>query len=274
MDVEMKKPFNFAFKIMKFYGIWINDEATLSYKIRGITTFLFLPVLFWILLFVGTCQREVSLEMAYSITFIIANAFTIIRVIDFVPKIQFMTNLFNSIDGIMSKFVKNDKRVVAKLKFYLKVFATSFGFTFGGVIMAFTMSFIDHKFPYPIADPFKFLETEIGFIFMNSYGMIALLFIAPMYVCLGWYPMFFICFIVGFMEDFNEKLEEFGKIDTKNDERDEIQAKELIELIQAHETIKEFVEEISRIFKLTFFLNAIAGSVILCTALFVMPLVS
>lgn len=277
MDVELKKPFEVTFKILKFYGLWMDGGETLFYKIRGISTILICSILFWILLFAEILKKEESLEIAYSITFFVPCTIYIVRIIDFIEKIQSMKMFYESFEEVKSKLVINDHFIRKRLKFCFKAFSACFG----GVIISATalciVSFSTHHISYPIAVPFNMKNTEIGFYVVNFYMTVTLSFVAPVYVAFGWCPMFFMNFVIGFMEDFNEKLQIFGEIDLgiKNEkEKNEIIMKQLIEIIQIHEKIKSFVKELSRIFKLTFFLNGVAGSLILCTALFVIPVVS
>lgn len=78
------------------------------------------------------------------------------------------------------------------------------------------------------------------------------------------------------MEDFNERLKNFGNEEIIDDAKinDEKMMKNLQNLVEDHERIRNFVKTITNLFKITFFVKGIIGSVILCTGVFVIPLVS
>jgi hypothetical protein len=274
---EIMKTFEVCFKVLKFYGLWLDGRETLRYRIRGFSCIIFGIFAFWAMLFAGICKREISLEMAHSITFLIASTVVFLRCFDFILKIHRIKELYDQVLNMMEKYVKNDNFVKKRLKFYLRVFITIIFNSYVSVSSGFLISFKSHRYPYPIAVPFNIDDTEIGFYAVNIYISISLCYIAPVYVILGWYPMFFMNFIIGVMEDFNERLENFGKsimnINNEN-EKEKLYKKELHEIIEIHEIIREFVIEFTKIYKLTFFMKGIAGSIILCTVLFVIPLVS
>lgn len=272
---EIEKSFNSCFKVLKFYGLWIDDvKSTKKWQTLGIFRMIFGLIFFWCMLLAGICKSEISLELAHSITFFVACSVAIARISDCLIKNDNIKQLYESIQQIMKNDVKNDKFIIKRLKFYKKVFVTIIVNSYISVVAGFVLSFISHQYPYPVAVPLNIDVTEIGFYVVNTYLSIALCYIAPVYTCLGWYPMFFMNFAVGLMEDFNERLTNFGKIANENNEEYEVTlTNELHKIIEVHDKIKEFFRNFVKIFRLTFFIKGIAGSIILCTALFAISMV-
>lgn len=270
MNDQIEKAFNSCFKILKFYGLWINNhKASDNWQIRGILFMIFGLIIFWAMLLAGICKSEISLDLAHSITFFIACSVAIGRIIDCLIEHDSIKKLLESVQNLLKNDVKNDIFIRKRLNFYKKVFVIMIVNAFISVVSGFVISFLSHQFSYPVAVPFDIDKTEIGFYLVNLYLSMSLCFIAPLYTCLGWYPMFFMNFIIGVMEDFNDRLYNFGRKSKVSEN-----TKEFYEIVKTHKKIKDFVREFTRIFKLTFFIKGISGSIILCTALFAIPLVS
>lgn len=277
MDVKVQQSFEVCFKALKFYNLWIDGQETPGYRARFVFYVIFGPITFWSMLIIGISRSELSLDLAHPITFQIASTVVIMRIFHFIANVGSIKRLYETIQQIMENNVKNVEFIRKRMKFYAGIFIFSIANAYIAVIAGFPISFISHQYPYPIAVPFNIDSTEIGFYGVNIYISIVIIYIAPVFVILGWYPMFFMNFAIGLMEDFNERLAYFAKstVDVKNDdEREKIILKEIIDIIETYEKIKTFVKEFTRIFKISFFAIGVAGSVILCTVLFVIPLVS
>jgi 7tm Odorant receptor len=276
----MRKPFEVCFGILKFFGLWIDGEETRRYRIRGIASITFCPISFLILLSVGIYQKgksEIFVELAEPITFALASAVMVGRIFDFFTKIHDIKNLYNSFEKIVSKYVKNGQFIKKRVNSYLKIFTISLISAILSVIAGYFVSFQTRELPYPVAVPFD-TQSEVGFWTVYIYLFIAVGYVGPLYPALGLLPIFFMNFVIGFMEDFNESLGNIGKVaitDFKDaKEIDDLITKELQNNIEVYEKIKFLIAELTRIFKLTFFVKGVVGSIIICTSVFVIPLVS
>lgn len=271
MDVEINKSFNLCFKVLKFYGFWLDGNETKRYRIFGLTMIILCPVLVEIMLIAGIFKNGITIDDAESTTFAVAILVELIRVIDFILKIKQIVLLYNLAQTMM-KHVKNKQFIKKRMQLWLKVFIASQIGTFisvGSGHFAFSLS--ERKLQYPIAVPFNLIEYEIGFWISYCYLLISSSYIGPLYVALDFTPTLFMFFIIGFMEDFNKRIQSFGEFEgdlhhQKNDD-------ELKEIIEVYSLIIKFVKEIERIFRLSFFVIGIVGSIILCTSVFVIPLV-
>lgn len=275
----IRKPFEFSFKMIKFQGCWIEngDNFSLKQKVRSILTIILCPMMFDVLLCFGLIKNGISLDSINSVTFIVACTVVNARIIDFIVQRKNVQILYQKTLNIMEKSVKKSQLIEKRMNFYFKLFIGNIANTYVSLTAGFFVSFLTHEYPYPIAIPFNLDSSEIGFTIVNIYLLIVLIFTAPTYSLLGMYPMFFMNFLIGFMEEFNEKLENFGKItaETENHkEYDELVEKEFLDIVETYEEIKEYVKEFTKIYEFSFFVKQIAASIILCTAVFTIPLVS
>jgi hypothetical protein len=196
MDVEIIYPFQVAFKVLKFFGIWIDGEETRKYRIYGYSMILLGPILFLITLTAGILKKGLSVDVADPMTFAVAVFVENIRIIEILFKIHLIKSLYKSIEQATIKNVKN-----------LNVIK---------------------RWTYPIAVPFDFDKTEIGFWMTNFYTLYASSYVAPLYATTGLLPLIFMAFLVGFMEDFNERIVNFGKI--ANSKLNEIENEKILSL--------------------------------------------
>jgi hypothetical protein len=278
MDVEIKSRFEACFRILKVFGVWIDGKETRRYRIYGITMIFFCPFLFFVMLTSGIYHRVKShgfLEQAEPITFILATFVLNGRILDFVNKINDIKSLYDKADDIIKRFMFNDIHIKRRMKTYSRIFNFSLISAILSVIAGYFVSFQSHKLPYPVATPFS-VDDETGFWIVYIYLFIAVGYVGPLYPALGLLPIFFMNFAIGWMEDFNDRLESFGRAcqNFKDEKEQEILIEELQNLVDVYQEIQNFLKKITEIFKLTFFIKGIVGSIIICTSVFVTPLVS
>lgn len=275
MDVKMIKPFEICFKLLKFYGHWM--EAGVKNRVISMLKIILCPIGFLILTVYGFFGKEISLEMTDSITFFCGASVLVIRSFDCIYEHDNIQDFYDFTLEIGQKFVRKSVLIEKRLNFFFKLLIGNISNTYMSTISGFVMSIVTHEFPYPIAVPFNLDDTNLGFHLINFYLLISMCFIAPSYALLGMYPMFFMNFLIGFMEEFNEKLKNFGKINAEyksGKEKNELIEKELKEIVEIHETMKIYVRKFSRIYEFSFFIEQVAASIILCTVLFIIILVS
>lgn len=275
MDVlEIKKPFRMSFNLLRIFGLWIDGKESRKYRVYGISLIILFPISFLIMTLIQTLKSGYSIEVAESMTFIFTTSIEILRIIDFLTKINSIKFLHNSI-GEMLKQVKNVNFVKIRMINCCKIFVLTDLMTFVFVTSGFMVSFLyERKLPYSIALPFEVDDCRIGFWITFSYLLISTCYMGLVYMTLGLLPIFFMSFIVGFMEDLNERLENFGKNIEKDKIETEMLSTELREIIEMQKSIKKFIGSTSNIFQLTYIIIGLAGHSVFCTTMFVMPLVS
>lgn len=274
--MKIRRPFETSFCFLKIYGLWIESEDSSGSKMLKILPVIFCPILFWILIIAGIYEKGISIEMAGSIAFSVAATVEILRIFDLRLKLNDIKETYKTIEEITNDHVTNGDFIKKRMSFALKVYIVIVINSVISVIAGDLESLQSGQLAYPIAAPFSTEEGTTGFWVMYGYLAVCLSYIGPVYVILGWMPMFFMSFAIGFMEDFNESLERFGEDEEMEDGKinDELMTKRLHKIIETHEKLKSYIQEIGRIFEFSFFIKGIAGSVILCTSLFVLPLVS
>lgn len=274
MDVEIRKPFQVCFCILKFYGLWIDGEESRIYRNYGITLIVICPFLFSTLLTSGVYQNGLTLESVETISYMMSGLVVLSRVVSFISNIKIIKQLYNSMDKIMRNYVKNDQFIRKRLKTFFRIYMALEINAVISVVAGDFVSVQSKTLPYKIGVPFDTESSEVGFWIVYSYLFVTSKYMAPIYPALGMLPVFFMNFVIGFMEDFNDRLQNFGKNVNSETKRNEIMARELREIIETYEEIRSFIEKITNIFRYTFFIKSIAGSLILCTSLFVIPLQS
>lgn len=277
MDVEIFRPFKILFKLLKFFGIWMDGSETKLYRIYGYSLIFVGPILFCITLIAGIYKKGFSVDVADPMTFGVAVLVEIIRISDFLSTISLIKSLYELIEKITVKNVSNKNFIKKRMNTWLKIFIMTLTCTIISVVAGFfTTLGSERSLPYPIAVPFDFDKTEIGFWICNFFLFFASGYVGPSYTVTGLLPIFFMAFLIGFMEDFNERIERFGSVETTykdEEEKEKLVLEELKEIIETYEIIRELVEKITEKFRLTFFVIGVVGSLILCTSVFVIPLV-
>jgi hypothetical protein len=269
MDVKLHKSFDICFKFLKFHGLWFDGEETRNYRIYGISLIILCPMMFLTLLILGIYQNGLTTDSAEALTYIIASTVELIRILHLIIHLKEIKLLYEMMIEAM-KLTKKEELIIKRLDFCLKMFISVVGNAYLAVIAGWFTSYKSRKIPYPYGDPFNEDIMEFLKIPFFIYSSSIVIYIAPVFAALGFLPVFFMNFIIGFMEEFNERLENFGK----NYQTDEGMNKELSELVGIHEKIQILTNKLTRHFRVSFFVIGVAGSLVLCMSVFVIPLVS
>lgn len=245
----------------------MNGEETRNYRIYGISMVILCPFMFTNLLMLGIYQQGLTLEMTGVIAYIISVIVELVRIFHLWGHPNDMRLLCESMAEAM-KLVKNDKFITQRLEMCLKMFILVVLNAYLATIAGFITSFTSIK-PYPYGEIFDENESRFLSMIYNLYSQVIVFYVAPMFATMGFLPIFFMNFIIGFMEDFNERLEKFG-CDDQNMEK---MSKELKEIVEIHEKIQVLVKKLVDLFQISFFIVGITGSFALCLSAFVIPLV-
>lgn len=264
MEGKFHKSFDICFKFLKVCGLWIDGKESKKYRFYGISLVILSPFVFLSLFILGIYQNGVTVEMAGALAFIIATTVEIVRIFHLIFNLKKIELFYESMMKSM-KFVKNDKYIKKRLDLSLKMFIVLVGNAFVAATAGFITTFSSKVKPFPYGDVFDVNDLSFWAISFKFYSTIIVFYVAPIFVTLGFLPIFFMNFIIGLMEDFNEKLENIDKNDNTSEE--------LKEIIETHVKIQYLVKELVRNFRVSFFAIGIAGSLVLCLNIFIMPLV-
>lgn len=270
MDNLTKKPFEICFKILNFYGLSIKDDETKRHKIFGILRIIFFPFLLIILLVEGIYQRNKSgftHELAEPLSLIIGGFNMMIRIVVFYKEVDKLKSLYNLTEKLAKDCVENQLLLHKRLNIAMKILIVALIMSIISILSGSIVSFQTRKLSYPIAVPFNIHKSETGFWMVWFYLTVAFCHVGPFYPALGLLPIFFMSFAIGLMKDFNGRLKNVGKVTESQIDQ------ELQKLIEIHEEIKNYLHKVSDLFKYTFFLKGICVSMILCLAIFAIPLV-
>jgi hypothetical protein len=276
MDEQTNKPFKWCFKMLKIYGLWIDGEETKRYRIYGFCMFFFCPILLTTLQTAGIYQSGISIDSVESLTFIIAGIVEVSRIIILLVNFKSFKNLYITLNEIMKNCIKNDKFIRKRMKFCFKLFIIMESNVTMNILSAIFISIQSQKLPHDVGAPFDIHYNGLGFWIMYCYQFFALLYIPTIFNALIILPIFFMNFLIGFMEDFNERLKTFGMSNRDEKEqkfKDDRDHDELIEFLKIHNKIKQLKNDVSELFRMTFFIASIVGSVLLCSSVFVIPMV-
>jgi hypothetical protein len=143
-----------------------------------------------------------------------------------------------------------------------------------------------HEIPYRFWFPFDVHGNLILFWVASLYQVMTSLLLAPIGMTLNILPVMFMSFATGLMEELEERFKNIGsklktgsKMRSGNVKGVQVKSKtgskeELNRCIEIHLKIREFVNQIQSHCALTFFIQWLMSSVILCSGVFALSQVS
>lgn len=179
MDVEIKRPFEVCFRILKIFGLWFDGKKSTSYRIYGHFLIFFCPILFFIILIAGIYQRQQTadiMNLVEPITFVMAGMVMIPRIVDFKLNFKRILALYCSMDEIVTRHVNNDIFIKKRLNFFFKLFLLIETFGVISIVSGYLVSAQSHILPYPVAVPFD-VSSDFGFWTVYIYLFIALAYV-------------------------------------------------------------------------------------------------
>jgi hypothetical protein len=265
-------PFNFPLNIFKFFGVLITRESSWKYIIFSVTSrllfidlFLTLEVLY--LPRVGSIVELTKLTgvMAsfvicwFEIFVLYANMGGIERTI---------ADLSTCIEdfGVGERFERRLRRIQRIATMCLCAVLLS------GFMSSFPLIF-SHTMPYLLWTPLN-LDNSFNFWLVFTYETLAVFNLGIVSVALELLPVYFMVYIVGFVEQLCERLEGIKKHRVLNADGTINQAeridnrKELVTCVKLHVKIHQITKRVSDMFAIVFLARGIITCILICSTTF------
>lgn len=266
MDADLLKPFKFCFLLLKALGLWQDGNQTWIYFVFGYF-FHFVMIELYI---VGLLLYIPNLENLDDWVDLLRMLFVYLglamKCFNFFLKIGNIKNCYKNLECLLENIKFQwfntrqhiKKRANQCFRIYIIFWACDI-FCCIGVLAVVVFS---HKMPNKLWFPFDTKTSEVGFWIGSLYLVVNAIIGGTTGVSFVMFPLIFICFAVGLIEELAERLREVKKNE------------ELIECIKVHIKIKEFVKEIHENFAMVILTEAVMSSTEICVSAFILSNVS
>ena len=264
MDTDLSQPFKLCFHTLKALGFWQDGNQTWSYFVFGYLLHFFIYGCYIIgqtlnFSHIENLQDWVDIIRMYFIYWTLTA-----KCFNFYIKIKKIKKCYKTLECILEETKDfgsrqhTRKRANQIFKIH-KIFWACSGLFCLSALVAVVVS---HEMPYKLWFPFDTKTSEIGFWVASLYLVTNTFIASAMCVLFDIYPLVFICFAIGLVDELAERLNEVKTND------------ELVKCIKIHIKIKEFVAEILENFAVILFIMALMSSTELCVSAFLLSTVS
>lgn len=182
-------------------------------------------------------------------------------------------NSFHSLEQNLRKLfeVSEDLRVRTimknKLKIITRIMQVYAVIMIVNALVGFIVAFAFGRLPFKARYPFNTKEWSVGFYVAAFHGNFACIFGESVHYFSSIYPMIFIIYATGVIDGLALRLSQIG-LKSKQKEYDELK-----KIIEVHQMVRIYVEEIQKCFKIAFFFQCSVMSLILGLTVFTLSYV-
>lgn len=286
MSVEMGKPFRYAIGILKVMGIWMGKAPSKAYLVYGIIihlTFidlgLFLQVAY--LFAFETIQDLINL-MSLLPTFM----GIFLKTLNIMTKFYQIEKLFDMTEKLLVQ-CSDTSRVTTRLKVVDKVFKVNLFFAVLSCVIGAISSI--HEMPYKMWFPYDTENNRLGYWISAAYQSIITNCLATVTISIDMYPVFFLCYAIGFSEILCDRLKNLKRqevlevksgITKQHESINEATAEqmgnyeEFLKCIHFQMEIDEYLYQINKVFSILWFIQGFISTLILCASAVTLTIVS
>lgn len=267
-------------KILHFTGMLQTSRSTKGHKIYGIICHFIFIELFMILQLGYFIESKKMNDFASLMTLFPTFIALIVKNTNFMMKIDRFERLVVDIHKLATeefngskKLEKHKKRAGKLLKTYVSI-----GLTTSTLAMA--NPILHHHWAFPMWLPFNLSNSTIPFWIISIYQSIDSYAYGTVNEIFDMIPIFLMSFVVGMLEELSERLEKIKKRKTLNPDGSinvapmQDNTEELLKCIEIHKRIQEVNKEIEEIFSNVILFQGIMSSMVLCTTVYTMTIVS
>jgi 7tm Odorant receptor len=195
-----------------------------------------------------------------------------IKTINFIYKKDDIESLMNKLKKIVennSRLEKsgNGQKLEGRIKQISKIFKSFLTVTVFSIFMEVFVPFSTHKQPLKLWFPFDHQQNEVVFWAVVVYEYLEGFIYAPVTIIMDTFPVFFISFVIGLIEELSKRLKNIGK-NSNTDKNDDRNLKELLECIELQLQLKALIKDIQDIFAKIIWAQGFMSSIIICTTSF------
>lgn len=267
MDFEEFSPFQMPINVLKMFGVWMVGNSSKAYLVYGIFMhFIIVDVYTSLMLIFMTTIRSFS-DFAALMNILPTYISLFFKSINFLTKTAQIQRIMTMTRELYQECPDNSK-LKKRLGYVDKVYkcyliTTVFACLAVGIVAL-------ENLPYRMWFPFE-TNTSGGYATAALYQFVAVSIAASITNSVDMIPVFFMCYIAGFLDALNDWLESIkssrsgGKVDNHE---------ELKKCLEYHMKLQEYVNLVHKTFSLPWFFQGMMSTLILCTTAFSLTLVS
>lgn len=272
-------------KILNFFKLWVDKSSPKYHKVFAIVMHLIFVELFLLLQMIRLTQAKNIEEFSLQSAMFPANLSASLRALNFVLKRNkikaFMKSLNNLLEDKDWLEIQNGEKLKQRTSQANRVFKVFVAFyAFGMIFATFgTATFPVYDLPIAIFFPFDPSYSMVPFYFGLAYELFAILIYSPVSTVFEALPLYFMSFVSGIIEEFSEKLRNFGHENVglvscaatsfgAIHKQDDQNLRQLEKYIKVHLKIKALHANINDTFGLVLLAQALISILSICTASF------
>lgn len=279
MDFEIFLPFKIPLRILKTFGLWQTKKSSWGYFVYGIIMHLFFLEIFTILQFGYLFSFETFADFANLMSMLPTYFALCVKSINWFYNLSEIEVLFDlltenlKLGGFTDKMKGHAARVD-------KIFKIFWGSAAASCVLGAFVPFVAHEFPYRMWFPYNHENNWLMFYIAAIYQIFDTLCYSGVDIVFDTFPVMFMSYILGMLEQLGERLENLKKTKILNDDGSVDKkklvdnSKELINCITYQRNILEITRRVEKFFSVVFLVRGLMSTLILCTTSFALTIVS
>lgn len=277
-SVDKRFPFKTAIKLLKTFGVWVDQNSSRGYLAYGIVLHLVFVELCIFLQIAEIPNLETIQDVASLMSLLptyIGVFFKTLNIVVRRSKVNKLLKLTNELFDESPNTSKVLKRLKIVDRFYKANITAAMVTCFGATVLTI------YKLPYKMWFPYDIENNRLGYWSAAIYQSVGPTSLAVATISLDMIPIFFMCYAAGFLEVLCDRLESIKKKASKATIKDEDKSEdhvdnyeELMNCIKFQWKIDEYFEAIDEMFSSVFFVQGLISIPILCTSIVSLTFVS
>lgn len=278
MEFDIFLPFKIPLKILKIFGLWQTKKASWAYFVYGIIMHLFFLEVFTILQFGYLFSFRTFADFANLMSMLPTYFALCVKSINWFYNLSQIEALFDLLienlnAGVMTEKMKNHLIRVDKI---FKIF---WGSAAASCVLGAFVPFVAHQFPYRMWFPYDYESNPTLFYLAAIYQIVDTLCYSGVDIVFDTFPVMFMAYILGMLEQLTERLENlkkhkpFNEDGSRNDKNVD-NTKELLKCITYQKNILEINRRVEKFFSVVFLVRGSMSMLILCTTSFALTIVN
>lgn len=276
MTLELLAVFDKPLRFLRICGIWLDKDVRKVQIFFYVIMHLVFAELFCVLEIMHMTNVESVADIAEGLIGIGLIFQSSIKTLYFIynkDKLEkLMITLESLIQNVSWKWQKSDGKLKRRVAQANKVFKAYLALALSGYFAGYLKPFANHELAFKLWLPFDIQSNEILFWLTVVYEGIEGIFFTPLVIIIDSYPIFFLGFAIGLIEELSDLMEDLNcdqHVETSREGYND-----LVHYIELQLDIKKFVVEIQDIFAMILFIQAFISTSNLCTTSFSLTIVS
>lgn len=270
MDSAIFGTFKIPLKNLRTFGLWQTKKSSWSYFIYGIFMHIIFIDLFTALQFAYLFSFETFEDFANLMSMLPTYTALCLKSINWFYNLNAIEALFDRIqDNLDCGFIT--EKLLSHGKRTSKIFKVFWASAAASCILGAFVPVISHTLPYRMWFPYEYDNNLPMFWLGAIYQIVNTLCYSGVDIVLDTFPVFFMGFILGMVEQLSDRLEALKKQTAATSIENK---KELLKCIKYQLNILEITRRVERFFSMVFLLRGLMSTLILCTTSYALTIVS